>query len=72
MVTQAQGTTLTDLDSPFGSFIFDVMSKDLILTSTSEGRIMYTATLQRSCQIKVISRLIDFSELAIANTNVQN
>ena len=72
LITQAHGTPLTDLDASLGSFIFDVMGNELILTSTSEGRILYTATLQRSRQIKAISRLIDFSELAIANTNVKN
>ena len=69
LVTQGHGT---DTDAHFGSLVFDIMGQELVLTSTSEGRIMYTATLQRSRQIKAISRLIDFSELAIANTNVQH
>ena len=53
LITQAHGIPLTDLDASLGSFIFDVMGNELILTSTSEGRILYTATLQRSRQIKV-------------------
>ena len=72
LVNQGHGTPLTDTDDPFGSLVFDIMGQELVLTSTSERRIMYTATLQRSRQIKAISRLIDFSELAIANSNVQH
>ena len=69
LVTRGHGT---NTDAHFGSLVFDIMGQELVLPSTSEGRIMYTATLQRSRQIKAISRLIDFSELAIANSNVQH